>query len=52
MEGETPSPITGGMLPMRIESRMDGPDRQVSTFFMPGPDGEMFRMMELEYQRQ
>ncbi len=52
MEGETPNPMTGGMMPMRIESRMDGDDRHVDEFYMPGPDGEMFRTMEMVYERQ
>ena len=52
MEGETPDPFRGGMAPMRIESRADGPDRQISDFYMLGPDGELFRSMEMVYERQ
>ena len=51
-EGETPNPITGGLVPMRIESRMDGEGQETSTFYGPGPDGEMVRTMELVYERQ
>lgn len=52
MEGETPDPFTGGMIPMRIESRRDGENRQISEFYMPDPDGEMFRSMEMVYERR
>ena len=51
-EGETPDPMTGGTMPMRIESRTDGDDREVSEFFFPGPDGQMFKSMEIVYERQ
>ena len=51
MEGETPSPMTGGMTPMRIEARMDGADREIDEFFMPGPDGTMIKTMEIVYER-
>ena len=52
MEGETPDAMTGTLVPMRIESRRDGPDRHVDTFFMPGPDGELVPMMEMVYERR
>lgn len=50
-EGETSDPMTGGLSPMRIESRMEGEDREVSTFFMPGPDGQMVKTMQIVYER-
>ena len=52
MEGESPNPMHGKTIPMRIESRMDGPDREVDLFFMPGPDGAMIKNMEIVYERQ
>ena len=51
-EGETPDPMSGGLITMRIESRMDGPDRETNTFYMTGPDGDMVRTMEMVYERQ
>ncbi len=51
-EGQAPDPMAGGLIPLRIESRMEGDDREVDVFFKPGPDGRMFRMMELVYERQ
>lgn len=52
-EGESSDPLTGGRVPMRIESRrMDGADREVAVFFFPGPDGQMFKAMEIVYERQ
>ena len=52
MEGESPNPMHGKLIPMRIESRMDGPDREIDDFFMPGPDGAMVKNMEIIYERQ
>ncbi|MCB9947810.1 MAG: DUF1579 family protein [Rhodospirillaceae bacterium] len=52
MEGETADPMTGDMIDMRIEIREDGPDREIEDFYMPGPDGELFKTMELVYERQ
>ena len=51
-EGETPDPMAGGLIPMRIETRMDGRDREINDFYKPGPDGTMYRMMELVYERR
>lgn len=51
-EGTYPDPMAGGLTPMRIETRMQGEDRQISEFYRPGPDGEMFRNMILVYERQ
>jgi hypothetical protein len=52
MEGEYSEAMTGTRETMRIETAFDGPDRQVDTFYMPGPDGEMFKSMEVVYERQ
>lgn len=51
-EGEVPDPMAGGLTTLRIESRMEGEDTEIDDFFEPGPDGEMYRMMELVYERQ
>ena len=51
-EGRTPDPLSGSMQPMRIESRMDGPDREISEFYYTGPDGELAKTMEIVYERQ
>lgn len=52
MEGDTPDPLSGGTVPMRIESRRDGPDRHIDTFYMPAPDGTLVRTMEMVYERR
>ena len=52
LEGESSNPMEGKVIAMRIESRMDGADREVDTFFNPGPDGAMIRTMEIIYERQ
>lgn len=52
MEGDTPDPMSGDVVPMRIESRADGPDRHIDTFYMPGPDGALVRTMEMVYERR
>jgi hypothetical protein len=51
-ESETSEPMTCGRSATRIESRMEGEDREVSEFFMPRPDGQMVRTMEVVYERQ
>ena len=51
MEGESPNPMHGKLIPMRIESQMDGPDRETNLFFTPGPDGAMIKTMEIVYER-
>ena len=52
MEGEGPNLMLGRVMPMRIESRMDGPDRSILAFFTPGPQGSMVQYMELIYDRE
>ena len=52
MEGESPNPMIGKVIPLRIEARMEGPDREIDTFFSPGPDGTMVKTMEMVYERQ
>lgn len=51
LEGQTPDPMADGLVPIRIESVMPDDNTQVDDFYRPGPDGEMFRFMELVYQR-
>lgn len=51
-EGEVPDPMAGGLTTLHIESRMEGKDTEIDDFFEPGPDGDMYRMMELVYERQ
>ncbi|MEO1016701.1 MAG: DUF1579 family protein [Pseudomonadota bacterium] len=51
-EGETPDPITGQMSPMRLETQTVSPDKEVSVFFSPGPDGQMIQTMEMVYERR
>lgn len=52
LEGENSNPMVGKVIPMRIEARMDGKDREIDTFFNPGPDGAMVQTMEIVYVRQ
>lgn len=51
-EGMSPDPMAAGdMRPMRIETTFkDG--REVNTFYMPGPDGEMMKSMEVTYVKK
>ncbi len=55
-EGEVPNPMAGGLIPMRIESRMDGPDREINEFYQPppgaGPDAGLVKTLELVYGRE
>lgn len=51
LEGQTPDPISGSVQPMRIEGRMDGPDREISEFYYTGPDGQLVRTMQIVYER-
>jgi hypothetical protein len=48
-EGETADPQTGEMEPMRIEVHMEG-KREIYEFFMPQPDGEAVKTMEILYE--
>lgn len=51
LEGDYSEPMTGERAPMRIETTMVGPDRQIDTFYMPGPEGSMVETMEVVYER-
>ncbi|MCP4246728.1 MAG: DUF1579 domain-containing protein, partial [bacterium] len=51
-EGEAPDPMAGQLIPMRIEGHTDEDGREISEFYRPGPDGQMFKSMELVYERQ
>ncbi len=51
-EGSYTEPMSGNRQPMRIDTRMEGPDRQIDTFLMPGPGGEMVTSMEVLYERK
>ena len=51
MEGESPDPMTGKKVPMRIEMRMDD-GKEVNDFYMTGPGGEMMKTMEIVYERR
>jgi len=50
-EGETTDPIKGKMIPMRVVISHDGPDKEISEFYMAGPDGEMWKSMVIVYER-
>ena len=52
MEGESPNQMLGRMMPIRIEARMDSPDRMVQTFFTPDDQGAMVQYLELIYERE
>lgn len=52
MEGESSCLMCGQVIPIRIESQMDGPDRGVHAFFTPDQDGAMIQYMELTYDRE
>ena len=52
MEGEIPSLMMGLIMPVRIEVRMEGPDRGVHVFFTPDAEGTMIQYMELVYERE
>lgn len=47
-EGEVADPMTGGMSTMKIKMRMEG-DKEISDFFMVGPDGNDIKTMEITY---
>ena len=50
-EGMSPDPVAGKKTPMKIEAKlMDG--KEVNTFFMTGPDGEMVKSMEITYVKK
>ena len=49
--GETSNPDSGRRVAMRIVSRRDGDDREISTFFAADPAGTMHKTMEVVYDR-
>jgi hypothetical protein len=48
-EGQVPDPMTGGTSTMRLEMRMEGA-KEISDFYMVGPDGNKVKTMEITYQ--
>lgn len=52
LEGEVPDPMAAGLIPIRMEGRRDGKDREIDDFYKPGPDGTMYRYMQIVYERQ
>lgn len=51
-EGEATDPLMGPMT-MRVETTIEGPDRDRSMFYIPVPGSEAdFQMMEIVYERQ
>lgn len=50
MEGMTSQPMTGGKIKMRIEMRSED-GKEINDFYFEGPDGEMFKSMEITYER-
>jgi hypothetical protein len=52
LEGELSQPMTGQRAPMRIEITMQGPDKQIEEFYMPGPGGGLIKTMEVIYERK
>ena len=51
-EGEATDPLMGPMT-MRVETTIEGPDRDRSLFYIPVPGSETdFQMMEIVYERQ
>lgn len=52
-KGEMSDPMAGAKTPMKIVVRHEGPDKEVSEFYAPGPEGEkMVKTMEIVYERQ
>ena len=50
-EGTSPDPIAGKRTPMKIEAHFaDG--KEVNTFYMSGPGGEMVKSMEITYVKK
>ncbi len=50
-DGTTPDPIEGEARPMRIESWVDGPERQINAFYFPGLDGDLVKTIEIVYEK-
>lgn len=52
-KGEMSDPMAGGKTPMKIVVEHEGPDKEVSEFYGPAPEGEgMIKTMEIVYERQ
>lgn len=51
LEGTSPDPMSGGMIPMKIESQRGEGGKETSTFYM-GMGGQMVKTMEVTYERQ
>lgn len=41
----------GSAMKMRLVTKYESPDKNVMTFYAPGPDGKEVRMMEITYTR-
>ena len=47
-----PDPMTGKMTPMKEKLTIVDDDHHTFEMWMPGPDGKLFRMMEITYARK
>lgn len=49
--GEASDPMAGKKTPMKMELTRDGDNKETATFYMPMPDGSMFKSMLIVYER-
>jgi hypothetical protein len=50
--GSMDDPVTGKSQPMEETITVDGPDKHTFVMMGPGPDGKMFKTMEIVYTRK
>ncbi|HEY0591259.1 MAG TPA: DUF1579 domain-containing protein [Thermoanaerobaculia bacterium] len=50
--GTMDDPMSGKSMPVEEKFVVHGPDRHVMEMYAPGPDGKMYKNMEIEYLRK
>ena len=50
--GTMDDPLSGKAQPVEEVVRLEGPDKHVMEMWSPGPDGKMFKSMEIVYTRK